>query len=69
MDELVTILESMLDIFEGSPNSEPTSNTMEMPIENDEAIGVEIVGLQETCQRLYLGVHSTCKACGYNTID
>jgi hypothetical protein len=44
-----TIPKSFLGIFEGNANNEPTSNTIEMPIENDEAIGVEIVRLQEAC--------------------
>jgi hypothetical protein len=49
VDELATIFEIFPGIFEGNANNEPTSNIMEMPIENDEAIGVKIVGLQETC--------------------
>jgi hypothetical protein len=49
VDELASILESLPSMFEGNANNEPTLNTMEMPIENDEAIGVEIVGLQKTC--------------------
>ncbi len=32
--------ESLPNIFEGSVNNEPTLNTMEMLIENDEAIGM-----------------------------
>jgi hypothetical protein len=49
VDELAAIFESLPNIFESNANNEPISNTMEMLIENDEAIGVEIVGLQEAC--------------------
>ncbi len=40
VDELVTVPESLPNIFEGSVNNEPTLNPMDMLIENDEAIGM-----------------------------
>jgi hypothetical protein len=49
----------MLNFFEGNANNEPPINTQEIPTENDEDIGVNMDGMQEACQPLYRGVHST----------
>ncbi len=58
MDELATVLESLLGIFERNANDEPPIVTMEAQEDFEEDNGVDVVGLQEACQLLYLGSHS-----------
>jgi len=59
VDELVTIPESMFGTFEGNGKDGPLANGMGTTNVNDEDSGVDLVGLQKTCQPLYPSACST----------
>jgi hypothetical protein len=59
LDELVIVPETLLGTFEGNANDEPHVVTMEAQEDFEEDNGVNVVGLQEACQPLYPGSHST----------
>ncbi len=59
MDELATILESMLGTFEGNTEDGPSTNGMGTTNVNDEDSGVDLARLQGACQSLYPSTCST----------
>ncbi len=59
VDELVTIPKSMFGTFEGNGKDGPLANGMGTTNVNDEDSGVDLVGLQKTCQPLYPSACST----------
>ncbi len=59
MDELARFLKSMLGSFLSNVRNEPPIDVMGNINVNDEDCGANIARLQEACQPLYLGTHST----------
>ncbi len=59
MDELATILKRMLGSFQNNAEDGPPIDVMGNINVNDEDCGVNLAGVQEACQPLYLGAHST----------
>jgi hypothetical protein len=62
MDELATILKSMLGSFQSNAEDGPPIDIMGNINVNDEDCGANLGGLQEACQPLYLSApfHKTC---------